>query len=161
MTYETAFSMDTSSIKYGPGVTREVGWDMEEQGARRVMVVTDPYLTESEAVSVTLESLRKHDIDAVLFDQASVEPTDISFKEAIQFAAGGDFDGFVAVGGGSSMDTAKAANLYSTFPADFMTYVNPPVGKGTLPQHRVTKLSPRPASAEDLKQLFLDSMTLW
>jgi hydroxyacid-oxoacid transhydrogenase len=58
MTYETAFSMDTSSIKYGPGVTREVGWDMEEQGARRVMVVTDQYLTESEAVSVTLESLR-------------------------------------------------------------------------------------------------------
>jgi len=131
MTYETAFSMDTSSIKYGPGVTREVGWDMEEQGARRVMVVTDKYLTESEAVSVTLESLRKHDIDAVLFDQASVEPTDISFKEAIQFAADGNFDGFVAVGGGSSMDTAKAANLYSTFPADFMTYVNPPVGKGT------------------------------
>ena len=33
--------------------------------------------------------------------------------------------------------------------------------EGTLPQHRVTKLSPRPASAEDLKQLFLDSMTLW
>jgi len=32
---------------------------------------------------------------------------------------------------------------------------------GTLPQHRVTKLSPRPASADDLKQLFLDSMTLW
>jgi hydroxyacid-oxoacid transhydrogenase len=32
---------------------------------------------------------------------------------------------------------------------------------GTLPQHRVTKLSPRPATADDLKQLFLDSMTLW
>jgi hydroxyacid-oxoacid transhydrogenase len=31
----------------------------------------------------------------------------------------------------------------------------------TLPQHRVTKLSPRPASAEDLKQLFLDSMSCW
>jgi hydroxyacid-oxoacid transhydrogenase len=130
MPFETAFSMDTSSIKYGPGVTREVGWDMEEQGARRVMVVTDQYMTESEAVSVTLESLRKHGIDAVLFDQASVEPTDISFKEAIKFAEDGNFDGFLAVGGGSSMDTAKAANLYSTFPADLMTYVNPPIGKG-------------------------------
>ena len=31
----------------------------------------------------------------------------------------------------------------------------------TLPQHRVTKISPRPAAAEDLKQLFLDSMELW
>jgi hydroxyacid-oxoacid transhydrogenase len=130
MTLETAFSMDTSSIKYGPGVTREVGWDMEEQGARRVMVVTDPYLADKEPVAVTLDALDKHGIDAVLYDQASVEPTDISFKEAIQFAEDGNFDGFVAVGGGSSMDTAKAANLYATYPADFMTYVNQPVGKG-------------------------------
>ena len=131
MKLETAFSMDTSSIKYGPGVTREIGWDMEEQGSHRVMVVTDGNLTESEPVAVTLESLRKHGIDAVLFDQVRVEPTDISFKEAIKFAENGNFDGFVAVGGGSSMDTAKAANLYLTHPADFMTYVNPPIGKGT------------------------------
>ena len=131
MQLETAFSMDTSSIKYGPGVTREIGWDMEEQGSHRVMVVTDANLSESEPVAVTLESLRKHGIDAVLFDQARVEPTDISFKEAIKFAEDGNFDGFVAVGGGSSMDTAKAANLYLTHPADFMTYVNPPIGKGT------------------------------
>ena len=130
MKLETAFSMDTSSIKYGPGVTREVGWDMEEQGCKRVMVVTDANLSDQEPVSVTLEALRKHAIDAVLFDQASVEPTDISFKEAIQFAKDGNFDGLVAVGGGSSIDTAKAANLYSTYPADLMTYVNPPVGRG-------------------------------
>ena len=130
MQLENAFSMDTSSIKYGPGVTREVGWDMEEQGARRVMVVTDPYLSAKEPVAVTLEALGKHGIDAVLFDQASVEPTDISFKEAIRFAADGNFDGYVAVGGGSSIDTAKAANLYATHPADFMTYVNPPIGRG-------------------------------
>jgi len=131
MKLETAFSMDTSSIKYGPGVTSEIGWDMEEQGSHRVMVVTDANLNESEPVAVTLESLRKHGIDAVLFDQVRVEPTDISFKEAIKFAEDGNFDGFVAVGGGSSMDTAKAANLYLTHPADFMTYVNPPIGKGT------------------------------
>jgi hydroxyacid-oxoacid transhydrogenase len=130
MKLETAFTMDTSSIKYGPGVTREIGWDMEEQGSHRVMVVTDANLTGSEPVAVTLEALGKHGIDAVLFDQASVEPTDISFKEAIKFAEDGNFDGFVAVGGGSSMDTAKAANLYATYPAEFMTYVNPPIGKG-------------------------------
>jgi len=130
MQLETAFSMDTSSIKFGPGVTREVGWDMEEQGARRVMVVTDPNLADKEPVAVTLEALRKHGIDGVLYARASVEPTDISFQEAIEFAADGNFDGFVAVGGGSSMDTAKAANLYATHPADLMTYVNPPIGKG-------------------------------
>ncbi len=130
MTFETAFIMDTSSIKYGPGVTREVGHDMKELVARRVMVVTDPNLVDSEPVSVTLEALRKEGIDVVLFDQARVEPTDVSFKEAIQFASEGTFDGYVAVGGGSSMDTAKAANLYATYPADFLDYVNLPIGRG-------------------------------
>jgi hydroxyacid-oxoacid transhydrogenase len=131
MKLENAFTMDTSSIKYGPGVTREIGYDMEEQGCRRVMVVTDPNLRDSHPVAVTLEALRDRGIDSVLFDQSSVEPTDLSFKEAIAFAVNGRFDGYVAVGGGSSMDTCKAANLFATWPADFMTYVNPPIGKGT------------------------------
>jgi len=131
MKLENAFTMDTSSIKYGQGVTREIGYDMEEQGCRRVMVVTDRNLSKSDPVAVTMEALQGRGIDTVLFDQASVEPTDVSFKDAIAFAVKGKFDGYVAVGGGSSMDTCKAANLYATHPADFMTYVNPPVGKGT------------------------------
>jgi hydroxyacid-oxoacid transhydrogenase len=127
---ETAFTMDTSSIKYGPGVTREVGFDMKNLGAKRVLVVTDPHLADSEPVKMAMDSLKAQNIDVVLFDQARVEPTDESFKEAIVFAAEGDFDGYVAVGGGSTMDTAKAANLYATYPADFLDYVNPPIGKG-------------------------------
>jgi hydroxyacid-oxoacid transhydrogenase len=130
MPLETAFSMDTSSIKFGPGVTREVGADMAALGARRVMVVTDPNLVKSETVAITFEALRAEGIDAVLFDRVRVEPTDASFQEAIQFATGGNFDGYVAVGGGSSMDTAKAANLYATYPAPFLAYVNPPIGEG-------------------------------
>jgi len=122
--------MDTSSIKFGPGVTREVGHDMQQLGVKRVMVVTDPNLANSEAVAVTLEALRAVGIDAVLFDQVRVEPTDASFKEAIRFASEGQFEGYVVVGGGSSMDTAKAANLYATYPAEFLAYVNPPIGEG-------------------------------
>jgi hydroxyacid-oxoacid transhydrogenase len=132
MVTETAFSMDTSSIKYGPGVTGEVGYEMYRLGARRVMVVTDPRMAQSEAVAITLKSLRQEGIGAVLYDQVQVEPTDVSFKQAIEFATDGGFDGFVAVGGGSCMDTAKAANLYSTYPADFFTYVNAPIGKGEM-----------------------------
>ena len=130
MRLETAFTMDTSSIKFGPGVTREIGADMAALGTRRVMVVTDPNLVHSETVAITLEALRAEGIDAVLYDQVRVEPTDASFQDAIRFATEGNFDGYVAVGGGSSMDTAKVANLYATYPADFLTYVNPPVGEG-------------------------------
>lgn len=130
MLLETAFTMDTSSVKYGAGVTREVGYDMKRLGATRVMVVTDPKLSQSQPVQITLEALRREGIEAVLYDRVRVEPTDQSFKDAAQFATDGKFDGYVAVGGGSSMDTAKAANLYATYPADFLDYVNPPIGKG-------------------------------
>ncbi len=147
MTHETAFTMDTSSIKFGAGVTREVGADMAALGAKRVMVVTDPNLTDSEAVSVTLEALRAEGIDAVLFDRVRVEPTDTSFKEAIRFATEGNFDGYVGVGGGSSIDTAKAANLYATYPADFLTYVNAPIGQAQPVPGRLKPLIAIPTTA--------------
>jgi len=128
--FETAFTMATSSIKYGPGVTREVGYDMKKLGSSRVMVVTDPNLSDSEPVSIALEALREVNIETVLFDRTRVEPTDNSFKDVIKFATDGNFDGFLGIGGGSSLDTAKIANLFSTYPADFLTYVNAPIGKG-------------------------------
>ena len=147
MAFETAFTMDTSSIKYGPGVTREVGHDMKELGTRRVMVVTDPNLAKSQSMSVTLEALGHAGIDAVLFDRVSVEPTDVSFMEAIRFAKDGQFDGYVAVGGGSSMDTAKAANLYATHPADLLTYVNAPIGQGRPVPGRLKPMIAIPTTA--------------
>ena len=127
---ESAFTMDTSSIKYGPGVTREVGHDMKKLGAARVMVVTDPRLAGSEPVEVALQAIREQGIDAALYDQVHVEPTDKSFQDAINFACDGDFDGYLSVGGGSTIDTAKAANLYATYPAPFLDYVNAPIGRG-------------------------------
>ena len=129
MSAETIFTMDTSSIKYGPGATAEVGWEMQRLGAKRVMVVTDPNLADSRPVQVTLDSLHEAGLDAVLYDKSRVEPTDASFLDAIAFATDGNFDGYVAVGGGSSIDTAKAANLYATWPADLLAYVNAPIGR--------------------------------
>lgn len=129
--FESAFTMDTSSIKYGPGVTYEIGDDMSKFAVKRVMVLTDPNLTDSEMVDTVVRSLSAKDIDTVLYDQVRIEPTDESFKQAIKFAEDGDFDGYVAVGGGSVIDTAKAANLYATYPTDnFLDYINPPIGNG-------------------------------
>ncbi len=130
MKRESAFTLDTSSIKFGPGVTREVGSDVAELGVGRVMVLTDPNLSQSDAVEITLKSLRDEGIDSVLYDQVRVEPSDSSFKEAIAVATNGGFEGFIAVGGGSTIDTAKAANLYSSYPSNFLDYVNPPIGEG-------------------------------
>jgi hydroxyacid-oxoacid transhydrogenase len=130
MEYEYAFEMSASNIRFGPGVTREVGMDLAELKVKRAMVVTDPNLAKLAPVAIVLESLKSEKIQFELFDRAHVEPTDISMQEAISFAKQGQFDAYVAVGGGSAMDTAKAANLYSTYPADFLDYVNAPIGKG-------------------------------
>lgn len=130
MALETIFTTDASSLKFGPGATREVGADMARLGARRVLVVTDPQLASSVPVATTMESLREAGLEAVLFDRVRVEPTDGSFQEVIAFATEGRFEGYVGVGGGSSIDTAKVANLYATYPADLLTYVNRPIGRG-------------------------------
>ncbi|HAX25772.1 MAG TPA: alcohol dehydrogenase, partial [Chloroflexi bacterium] len=144
---ETIFTMDTSSIKYGPGATREVGEEMRRLGAKRVLVVTDPRLSASSPVQTTLESLRSAGIEAELYDRTRVEPTDTSFLDAIAVATEGRFDGYVGIGGGSSIDTAKVANLYATWPADLLEYVNAPVGRATPVPGAVKPLIAIPTTA--------------
>ena len=130
MSTEYAFEMATSNIRIGKGVTREVGMDLADLGVGRVLVVTDPNLAKLPPVAAVMQSLADERVAFELFDRARVEPTDASFREAIDFAVAGEFDAFVAVGGGSTIDTAKAANLFSTYPADLFDYVNAPIGKG-------------------------------
>ena len=130
MERDTAFEMAASNIRFGQGITRELGMDLKDCGLERVMVLTDPNLWEMEPVQTALAAIEGEGIEYALFNGVRVEPTDESFKAAITFAKEGDFDGFVAVGGGSVRDTAKVANLYTSYPADFLDYVNAPIGKG-------------------------------
>jgi hydroxyacid-oxoacid transhydrogenase len=130
MQHDTAFQMSASSIRFGAGVTSEVGMDLVDLGAKRVLLVIDPALVDLPTGQRVLESLRSARVDFDVFDGVIVEPTDASFGAATQVATEGRFDAFLAVGGGSAIDTAKAANLYATHPADFLDYVNAPIGKG-------------------------------
>jgi hydroxyacid-oxoacid transhydrogenase len=107
-----------------------VGAELADLGKQHALVFTDSNLRSLPPVAVVLESLQEHKIRFSMFDRVRVEPTDESFREAVSAAQADDFDSFVAVGGGSTIDTAKAANLYSCYPADFLDYVNPPIGRG-------------------------------
>jgi hydroxyacid-oxoacid transhydrogenase len=130
MIHEYAFEMATAAVRFGFGVTREVGAELADQGKQHALVFTDANLRSLPPVATVLESLEEHKLRFSIFDRVRVEPTDESFCEAVSAAQADNFDSFVAVGGGSTIDTAKAANLYSTYPADFLDYVNPPIGKG-------------------------------
>src|ERR1700730_1265097 len=113
---ETAFEMAASGVRFGAGVTREVGMDLVELGVRAVLVLTDPALRRLHPVQTVLESLEHSHITAAVYDRVRVEPSDDSFLDAITFASRTACDAFVAVGGGSTIDTAKAVNLYTTYP---------------------------------------------
>ena len=131
MDKDYAFEMAVSNVRFGVGVTREVGADLKEMGARIVLVVTDPTSPGCRRCRPCSSRSSRSGLDTSLYDRVRVEPTDESFLDAIAFARRRPFDAFVAVGGGSTIDTAKAVNLYTTYPpADFLDYVNPPIGKG-------------------------------
>ena len=124
------FSVDVTAITYGPGALAEVGDHARAKGITRAALFTDKQVAALEPVSIVRESLIAAGVDVALYDEVRVEPTDDSFLAAARFATEGGYDGYVSVGGGSVIDTAKAANLYATHPAEFMTYVNAPIGGG-------------------------------
>jgi len=128
--HEHVFAVEPSAIRFGQGALAEIGHDARELGLARVALFTDRGVAGLEAVATVTSALRAVDVDVTVYDEVRVEPTDQSFKHATRFAAEGSFDGFVSVGGGSVIDTCKAANLYSSYPAEFLTYVNAPIGDG-------------------------------
>ncbi|MFZ5449956.1 MAG: hydroxyacid-oxoacid transhydrogenase [Thermodesulfobacteriota bacterium] len=131
MPNEIAFEMAAGNrMRFGKGATREIGMDLADMKVRRVMVLTDAYLASQPPVAEVRQSLEDNQVPYVFFDRVRIEPNDASFLDAIEVAKQEEVDAFVAVGGGSTMDTAKAANLYSTYPGDFLDYFAPPVGKG-------------------------------
>ncbi|OLE23790.1 MAG: alcohol dehydrogenase [Actinobacteria bacterium 13_1_20CM_3_71_11] len=134
MATETVFTYGAPSLKFGAGAADEVGFDVSRLGARRVLLVTDPGVAATGAADRVAGSLRGCGVHVETFTGVHVEPTDRSLREAVAVAReGGQWDAFVAVGGGSSIDTAKAVNLLTTNPGDLMDYVNPPVGAGRAP----------------------------
>jgi alcohol dehydrogenase class IV len=128
--HESAFAVDISSIVFGPGVLKEAGEQARTLGMKRAVLFTDKRVGALECVADALASLRGAGVDVAVYDDVKVEPTDESFRAATLFAAEGRFDGYVSVGGGSVIDTCKAANLYASHPAEFLDYVNVPIGAG-------------------------------
>src|SRR6476661_3671552 len=148
MAEETIFTWGAPPLKFGPGAADEVGFEMQGYGVRRALIVTDPGVSAIGAPSRLADGLRRYDIESEIFDGVHVEPTDDSMNKAVEYArAQGDWDGFVAVGGGSAIDTAKAINLLTTHPGELMDYVNKPIGGGHAPPGRPEPLVAVPTTA--------------
>jgi len=131
---EAIFTYGAPALKFGPGSRHEIAHDLGRFHPRRVLVVTDPGVAATGAPQEVADEIAATGVETVVFDGARVEPTDGSLTTAIEFArANGPFDVVLAIGGGSSIDTAKAVNLLLTNEGELMDYVNLPVGKGQAP----------------------------
>ncbi|MGY1637432.1 hydroxyacid-oxoacid transhydrogenase [Geodermatophilus sp. SYSU D00742] len=138
---ESVFTYGAPQLKFGSGASDEIGYDLSLTGAQRVLVVTDPGVAATGHPQRVADQMTQFGIEAHVFDGAHVEPTDESLQTAVDWARGrGPWDAIVAVGGGSSIDTAKAINLLTTNPGGLMDYVNKPVGEGRAPVNPLNPL---------------------
>ncbi|MCR6631928.1 MAG: iron-containing alcohol dehydrogenase [Magnetospirillum sp.] len=126
---ETIFSIEHAAIRFGRGALAETGQEARALDLRRVLLVTDPQVRRLPAFATVQAALAEAGVEAVVFDRVAVEPTDTAMLDAARAAAEAAVDGFVSLGGGSAMDTAKAANLLSTYPAPITDYVSAPAGR--------------------------------
>jgi hydroxyacid-oxoacid transhydrogenase len=122
---ESVFTLEATPIKFGPGAVDDAGWELQRLGVTRALLVCDRGVPHVDRVRAALSG-----IEVVVYDGARVEPTLESFQAAADFALDADVDGFVSLGGGSSIDTAKVADLIVSHPAPVMEYVNSPIGGG-------------------------------
>ena len=162
---ETVFTYAAPALKFGTGSSDEIGWELARRGARRALLVTDPGVAATGHPARVADQARALGVEVTIFDRAHVEPTDASFAEAIDFARSeGPFDAIVAVGGGSSIDTAKAVNLLLTNPGELMDYVNAPVGRAVAPVNQLLPLIAVPTTtgtgAESTTVCVLDVLAL-
>src|SRR4051812_35643320 len=130
---EQVFTLEATPVKFGPGSSADAGWELARLGVRRALLVTDPGVAALGHPERIAAAIAEEGIEVVVYDRSRVEPTLDSFQEAADFALEHEVDGFVSIGGGSSMDTAKVADLILSHPAPVIDYVNAPVGEGRSP----------------------------
>jgi hydroxyacid-oxoacid transhydrogenase len=148
LTEESIFTWGAPPLKFGPGAVDEVGFEMGQFGARRVLILTDSTINASGIPQRIADSLKAYGIASEVFDGVHVEPTDDSMDKAARYAREqGPWDGFIAVGGGSVIDTAKAVNLITTDGGVLMDYLNRPIGRAVAPKGQLKPLIAIPTTA--------------
>ena len=144
---ETVFTLEATPLAFGPGAAEAIGWECKRFGMTRALVVSDPVLSREGVTARIAERIAEAGIEHEIFDRVRIEPTLDSMQEAADVAANGGFDGYVAIGGGSTLDTAKVADLIATHSGSTLDHVNPPIGGGRTPRGPLRPLLALPTTA--------------
>lgn len=145
---ETIITWQAPPLRLGAGATDEIGYELGRLGVRSVLLVTDPTVVKTGLPDRVRALIEAEGIGVEMVDDAQVEPTDQSCQELARRLADTETDGFVAVGGGSSLDTAKVLNLLMSDPGvPLHAYLNKPIGEGRPVRGRLKPLVAVPTTA--------------
>lgn len=125
-----SFTIDIPKVTFGRGVLHEVGERAKALTMQHVALFTDTYLEQGPYVASVKKSLKDAGIRFVVFSDIRIEPDNICVDDAAKFLSSGTFDGVISVGGGSVIDTAKAAMVCAKYPRPVRDYFAPPIGEG-------------------------------
>jgi hydroxyacid-oxoacid transhydrogenase len=130
---ESVFTWAAPPLKFGMGSLDEIGAELSALGVESCLVITDPGVRAAGIPDRIFDQLIAAGIKSEVFDKVAIEPTDRSIEEAVAYARQQKWESFLAVGGGSAIDTAKAVNLLTTHPGELLDFVTPPIGGGRAP----------------------------
>ncbi len=140
----TQFVMPTKVVS-GIGASKQVADEIRELGVTKAMIVTDKGIYTSGIIDPIEKSLRDAGMDVHIFNEIEGEPdTELVAKGSCTFKEQG-CDGLVAIGGGSSMDTAKAIGVEAVHPEPLITYEASDDGKPL--EKRIPPLTTIPTTA--------------
>ncbi len=125
----TIVTFNSARVVFGAGSSAETGEHARRLGITRALLVCDRFVTESGLGERLEASLRAAGVEPVVYDRISGEPSETSVQEAVEAARDG-FDGFIGIGGGSALDTAKLCALFAAHDGELLDFVNAPIGRG-------------------------------
>ncbi|AKL96441.1 alcohol dehydrogenase, class IV [Clostridium aceticum] len=117
----TSFNVFVPAIM-GSGASLRTGIKVREMGCKKVLMVYDKGLKDVGIADVIVQNIQSAGVETVIFDKVVPDPPDTMIEEAAEIAKSEGVDGIVAVGGGSSMDTAKGINVLINNPPPIMKY---------------------------------------
>jgi alcohol dehydrogenase class IV len=111
-----------AEVVAGGGASEQLGALVRRQGILRPLVITDPFLREQGPVGELARELARDGAGVAIYSDVQADPTIANVEGAVEALRRHDADGIVAIGGGSSLDTGKAASVMATNPGTLADY---------------------------------------
>ncbi len=128
------FGYSWTPMEFGMGVSRELGKILAQRGHKKILAVYDPGLKAAGVPGPILDTVREAGIDVVVYEDVTNDPPPATVNAGGELARKEKVDGIVAIGGGSSIDTAKGINVLINSGEDISKFFVFPKGPEDAPK---------------------------